>query len=148
MGRDKSLWDDYPSIIINGTRYHFGRELTYGQYLVENAQYAKDYWCFNHKEDLLAFLVNLPETANRNWNRLLYPDWHQVTSEQRDAYLEENQARLRDLMQEKIQAGIAARFPVYPDDGSGPYEGREPFRVPDPSSEQGATTRARREGPS
>jgi antirestriction protein ArdC len=135
MGIDKSLCDDYPSIIINGTKYHFGRELTDSQYLVENAEYAKDYWCFDHKEDLLAFLVNLPDSANRNRVKELFPDWHEVSPEQRSAYIQENRARLRNLMQQKIEVGTAPRFPVYPDDGSGPYRGQEPFRIKTVSQE-------------
>jgi hypothetical protein len=129
MGIDKSLHDDYPSVIIGGTRYHFGRELEYGQYLVENANYAKDYWCFKTKEDMLAFLVNLPESADRNRMKKLYPDWHEVTHEQRDAYFEDSAARLRVAMEEKQKAGTAQHFPVYPDDGSGPYCDKEPFRI-------------------
>ena len=129
MGVDKSLTDDYPSIIINGTRYHYGRELKYGQYLVENANYAKDYWCFNRKEDLLAFLVNLPETADRYRRMKLYPDWYEVTHEQREAYGEEDLARLRELMAEKQKAGTARHYPMYPEDDRGPFRDQEPLRI-------------------
>jgi hypothetical protein len=112
MGIDKSLTDDFPSVLINGVRYHYGRELTYGQYLVENAEYAKDYWCFAAKEDLLAFLVNLPESADREAFLASRPDWHEVSHEQRLAYMAERDAKLRTLMEEKQQAGTAAYFNV------------------------------------
>jgi hypothetical protein len=131
MGIDKSLHDDYPSIIINGSRYHFGRHPgpEYDYYLVENAHIAKDYWWFEKQEDFVAFLVNLPESADRNRLKKLYPDWSDVTHEQRGAYIEEDRARLRNLMHEKQAAGTAQHFPVYPDDGSGPYRGHKPFRI-------------------
>jgi len=123
MGIDKSLTDDFPSVVINDTRYHYGRENVHGQYLVENAEYAKDYWCFNKKKDLLAFLVNLPETADRDWIRRRYPDWDDVTPEQRDVYMEERDAHFRKRMEEKQKDGTADYFNVlqFDDDGSGWY---------------------------
>jgi hypothetical protein len=131
MGIDKSLDDEYPSVLINGSRYHFGRHPgpEYDYFLVENAHIAKDYWWFEKKEDFVAFLVNLPESADRNRLKKLYPDWSDVTHEQRGAYIEEDRAQLRNLMHEKQAAGTAQHFPVYPDDGSGPYRGHKPFRI-------------------
>lgn len=129
MGIDKSLQEAYPSIIINGSRYQFGRELTYNQYLVENTHIAKDYWVFKTAEDMQAFLINLPESGDRQRMRKLYPDWSEVTPEQRDGYMEDSRAKLRAAMEEKIATGSAQLYPVYPDDGSGPYNGKEPFRV-------------------
>jgi hypothetical protein len=122
MGIDKSLSDDYPSVIINGVEYHYGREPQYGQYLVENANYAKDYWCFDRKDDLVAFLVNLPESADRNRRRELYPDWSEVTSEQRHAYIEEDLARQRAKAEEKMEAGTAQEWNMDLEGENGPYE--------------------------
>lgn len=127
MGIDKSLHDDYPKVVINGTKYHFGRELKYGQYLVEHTRVAKDYWCFDRRDDMLAFLVNLPESADRNRRWKLYPDWQEVTPEQRHAYIEEDRARLRELMEEKRRAGTAKEYPVYPDDGTPSFRDKPPF---------------------
>ena len=110
MGIDKSLSDKYPSVIINGVRYHYGREPEYGQYLVENANYAKDYWCFDREDDLVAFLAGLPETGERNRLSRLYPDWSEVTSEQRDAYMEEDRARLRAQAAEKQRSGTTQEW--------------------------------------
>ena len=107
MGIDKSLTDEFPSVDINGRRYHYGRDSTYGQYLVENAEYAKDYWCFDRKEDLLAFLVNLPESASRDWIVRRHPDWDDVTHEKRGEYIQEHQEFLRKLAAEKQQKGEA-----------------------------------------
>ncbi len=137
MGIDKSLNDNYPSVIINGTRYHFGRHPgpDDAYFLVENASYAKDYWWFEHEDDFLAFLVNLPQSADRQRHLKLHPDWHDVTHEQRDAYIEGDRARLREMMAAKRRAGVARAFPVYPDDGSGPYGDREPIRIAEPSTE-------------
>lgn len=112
MGIDKSLTDDFPTVLINGTDYHYGREPVYGQYLVENTEYAKDYWCFDLKEDLLAFLVNLPESADPELIRRRHPDWHEVTSEDRERYMEEHRKYLRTRMAEKQKAGMAEWFNV------------------------------------
>ena len=121
MGIDKALTDDFPSVVINGVRYHYGRELAYGQYLVENAEYAKDYWCFDTREDLLAFLVNLPESADREWITRRHPDWHEVTHEQRGVYMEERDAHFLKLMEEKQKAGTAEYFNVLCFDEAGYY---------------------------
>jgi hypothetical protein len=112
MGIDRSLTDEFPSVVINGTKYHYGREPDFGRYLVENAEYAKDYWSFSRKEDLLAFLINLPESADRDWIIRRHPDWHDVTHEQRGVFLEEHQEYLRDLAAEKQQNGIPDYFNV------------------------------------
>src|SRR4051794_9357122 len=121
MGRDKSLSDDYPSVIINRVRYHYGRDPEEGIYLVENAFIAKDYWWFKRKEDMVAFLVCLPESADRNRLRTIYPDWHDVTHEQRGAYMEEDRARLRALADEKLKAGTAQQFEMDLDGQNGPH---------------------------
>lgn len=121
MGIDKSLSDDYPSVIIGGTRYHYGRDPAHGYYLVENAAVAKDYWWFTEKEDLVAFLVNLPETADRGRIRRLYPDWREVTDERRIAYRAEDRSRLRALAAAKIEAGTATRFDMDLDGRRGPH---------------------------
>src|SRR5262245_18623205 len=105
MGIDKSLWDAYPSIIINGSKYHYGKSPEYDEYLVEHASIAKDYWCFKGEEDLRAFLINLPESADRNLRGKLHPDWRDVTAEQRDAYMEEDRLLFRAMAAEKIANG-------------------------------------------
>jgi hypothetical protein len=123
MGIDKSLSDSYPSVIINGQKYHYGREPQYGQYLVENAHYAKDYWCFDEKEDLQAFLINLPESAN-NRGRITaaYPDWLEVTPEQRSAYLKADRAEQRVLADAKLKSGTAPSFNMDLEGERGPHE--------------------------
>jgi hypothetical protein len=121
MGIDKRLSDNYPSVIINRVRYHYGREPEFGQYLVENAFVAKDYLCFKTKEDLVAFLVNLPESAERHRLSKTYPDWHKVTAEQRDAYIEDDRAKLRASAAEKIKAGTAQEFDMDLEGQSGPH---------------------------
>jgi hypothetical protein len=122
MGIDKSLSDDYPSVIVNGRKYHYGREPHHGQYLVENATYAKDYWCFDQKEDLQAFLINLPESADHR-RRIgeAYPDWHEATPDQRTAYLTEDRARQRAIAQEKVNNGTAQSFDMDFDGQAGPH---------------------------
>src|SRR5262245_33892884 len=122
MGIDKSLSDKYPSIIIKGSKYHYGREKQYGQYLVENANYAKDYWCFDEKEDLQAFLINLPESADRNLRLKLHPDWRDVTPEQRDAYFEQDELLFRAMAAEKVKAGTAQSFNMDLEGEHGPHE--------------------------
>src|SRR5436305_853247 len=120
MGRDKSLSDENQSVIINRVRYHYGRDPVEGIYLVENAFIAKDYWWFKAKEDFHAFMVNLPKSADRNRLSTIYPDWHDVTNEQRVAYMEEYRARLRTLADEKMKAGTAQQFDM--DEGrNGPH---------------------------
>lgn len=113
MGIDKSLTDEFPSVYINGVKYHYGRESDYGQYIVENAEYAKDYWCFDHAADLRAFLVNLPESADREWFSSHYPDWLTTTPEQRESYFEERRAFLRKRMEEKEHNGTVEYFNVF-----------------------------------
>ena len=112
MGIDKSLTDDFPSVDINGVTYHYGRESVHGQYLVENAEYAKDYWCFDTAEDLRAFLENLPESADKDWILKRYPNWHDVTHEERNEMMKENRAFLRKLADEKLSNGQAQYFNV------------------------------------
>lgn len=123
MGIDKSLNDRWPSILINGRKYHFGREPHYGQYLVENAAYAKDYWVFDDRKDLEAFLINLPESAdNRGRIKAAYPDWHEVTPEQRDAYLAEDRANQRALAEAKRRDGTAASYNMDLEGKHGPHK--------------------------
>lgn len=135
MGIDKSLWDAYPSVIINGSKYHYGRTREYGSYLVENANIAKDYWAFKEKEDLQAFLINLPESGDRNLRRKLHPDWTEATPEQRDAYFEQDKLLFRSWAQEKVNNGTAQSFNMDLEGEHGPYH--EPQRV-QPKSEQEA----------
>ena len=122
MGIDKQLSDAYPSVIINRVKYHYGRDPEYGEYLVENAYNAKDCRCFQREDDLVAYLVNLPESAVRDRLRLLYPDWSEVTSEQREAYMEEDLARLRAKAEEKMKAGTAQQFDMDLDGRNGPHD--------------------------
>jgi hypothetical protein len=101
MGKDKSLTNQHPAILIEGTLYHYGREPEFGQYLVEDVSVAKNYSCFKHREDLLAYLVNLPESVDIIDRRALHPDWREVTPEQRGLYMEQDAAYLRKLMEGK-----------------------------------------------
>src|ERR1700684_3905021 len=110
MGIDKSLSDRYPSVNINGSRYHYGREENYGEYLVEHENIAKDYWAFKEKEDLQAFLINLPESADRNLRLKLHPNWREVTPEQRDAYFAQDKQLFRSMAAEKLRNGTAQSF--------------------------------------
>lgn len=134
MGIDKSLSDEYPSVIINGVKYHYGRDPE-GHYLVENANpfCAKDYWWFERKEDLVSFLENLPESADGSRLRRLHPDWHEVSDERRQAYMEEDRARLRVLAEAKTLAGTAQTFNMDLNGKHGPYH--EPQRVKEQTSE-------------
>lgn len=123
MGKDPSLSSHHPSIIIHGQKYHYGREPEYGQYLVENATYAKDYWVFDAREDLEAFLVNLPESANHKQRiSAAYPDWDTVSHEQRDVYLAEDRANQRALAEAKRHAGTAASYNMDLEGERGPHE--------------------------
>jgi hypothetical protein len=111
---------------INGVTYHYGRESEFGQYLVESAEYAKDYWCFDTRDDLLAFLVNLPESADRDWLVRRHPDWSDVTHEERTAMLREHRAHLRSLMAEKLADGRANWINVLALDEAGHYSVNAP----------------------
>jgi hypothetical protein len=132
MGIDKSLSDAYPSVIINGSKYHYGRTPDYNEYLVENAHIAKDYWCFKEKEDLEAFLVNLPESADRYLRLKLHPDWSDVTPEQRDAYFEQDKLLFRAMAAEKVKNGTAQSFNMDLEGQNGPHE---PQRIENQSKE-------------
>jgi hypothetical protein len=123
MGRDFALSNKHPSVIINGTKYHYGHhpDPEYDYYLVESAHYPKDYRWFREKTDLLAFLINLPESAERERLKRLHPDWHEVTDEQRTAYMEQDKARLRAMAEEKVRNGNAQTFNMDLDGEHGPY---------------------------
>jgi hypothetical protein len=139
MGIDKTLSDAYPSIIINGRKYHYGKDEVYGEFLVEHASYAKDYWSFNEEVDLRAFLTNLPESADRNLRRRLHPDWLEVTPEQRDAYFEQDKLLFRAWAEEKVRNGMAHSYDMDLEGKNGPHEAQN---IPNaPSSEKQATIR-------
>jgi hypothetical protein len=121
MGRDFTLSDKHPSIIINGRKYHYGLDV-YRQYMVESAHYGKDYWYFKEKEDLQAFLINLPESADRDLRLKLHPDWRDVTPEQRDAYFEQDKLLFRAWAAEKTRNGTAQSFNMDLQGEHGPYE--------------------------
>lgn len=126
MGIDKSLSDRYPSVIINGMKYQYGKSPQDEEFLVEHASIAKDYWCFKHKEDLQAFLINLPESADhRRRISAAYPDWSSVTHEQRDTYLKDDRLKQRALAGEKVRAGTAQSFNMDLEGEHGPYEPQE-----------------------
>lgn len=134
MGIDKSLSHRYPSVIINGTKYQYGHNPNpeYNYYLVENAHVAKDYWWFKEKQDLVAFLVTLPESADRDRLLKLHPDWHDVAHERRVTYFEEDRVALRVLADEKMKAGPAQSFNMDLEGERGPYE---PQRIESRSKE-------------
>src|SRR5262245_50478651 len=109
MGRDKSLTDRHPRVVIKGQNYHYGREPEFGQYLIEHVEYAKEYFCFDWREDILAFLANLPESAAITCNRRVpHPDWDEVTPELLSVYMEQDEAYLRNLMASRKE--LAERF--------------------------------------
>ena len=121
MGIDFSLTDSHPAVIINDEKYHYGKSPEFDEYLVESAAYEKDYWCFKTEKDLVAFLINLPESAERNRIFAKYPDWSEVSHEQRTAYINQNMADQRALAMEKIRAGTAQRFNLDFEGKHGPY---------------------------
>jgi hypothetical protein len=125
MGRDFTLSNNHPSIIINLTNYHYCIDV-YQQYMVESAHYEKDYWYFKEREDLEAFLINPPESADRNLRIKLHPDWRDVTPEQRDAYFEQDKLLFRAMAAEKLKNGTAQSFNM---DLEGKHEPYEPQRI-------------------
>src|SRR5262249_40444961 len=78
--------------------------------------------CFDEKEDLQAFLINLPDSAdNKGRIRAAYPDWHEATPEQRNAYRKEDRAKQRAIAEEKIRAGTAQAFNMDLEGRHGPH---------------------------
>ena len=122
MGIDKSLDDRYPSVIINGSRYHYGREGTYGQYLVEHESYAKDCWAFKEKEDLQAFLINLPKSADRNLRLKLHPDWRECDARAARRVFQQDRLLFRDWAAESVRNGTAKYFNMDLEGEHGPHE--------------------------
>src|SRR5205823_3799297 len=57
---------------------------------------------------------------NRRFN--LYPDWRDVTPEQRAAYMAEDKARLRELAGQKMAAGTALTFTMDLEGKDGPHQ--------------------------
>jgi hypothetical protein len=112
MGIDKKLDEAYPSVIINRARYEYGRDPELGGFLVENAFCAKDQWYFEQEDDLRAFLINLPFSADRGLRVRLHPDWADVTDEQRDVYLKQDDLLSRAWAEEKTRNGQAQCFNV------------------------------------
>jgi hypothetical protein len=123
VGRDPELTNEHPSVILNGKQYYYGRhpDPQYDYFLFENASYGKDYHWFKEKEDLVAFLVNLPGSAEQGRLLKRFPNWREMTPEQRDACFAEDKAALRALAQEKINAGTAQAFNMDLDGKEGPY---------------------------
>jgi hypothetical protein len=142
MGKDFELTGNHPSVVINGHQYHYGKSGVGEGYLVENARYEKDYWYFKEEPDLRAFLVNLPESAERNRVSKAHPDWHDATAEQRDAYMADDLSQQRALAEEKIRDGTAATFNMDLEGKHGPYE---PQRIPVPKSTESPLERIERQ---
>ena len=94
--------------------------------------YGKDCWAFNEKEDLQAFLINLPESADRNRRLKLHPDWHDVTPEQRTAYFAQDDVLFRAMAAEKVRNGTAQSFNM---DLQGKHGPHEPQRIESRSTE-------------
>jgi hypothetical protein len=122
MGIDKSLDDRYPSVIIDRSRYHYGRDPKSGEYLVEHERIALDCREFKEKEDLQAFLINLPESADPHLRLKLHPDWRNVSPQQRYAYIEEDKLLFRAAAAEKITTGTARSFNMDLEGKHGPHE--------------------------
>ena len=116
-------------MIIDGGRYYYGRHRDPGRdyFPVEHATNGKDYRWFREKEDLEVFLVNLPESADRDRLRKPHPDWADATPERRQAYRDEDRASLRAMAGEKVEAGTAPSFSMDLDGEHGPHP---PRRVP------------------
>lgn len=142
MGRDFSLNGKYPSVIINGRLYRYGKTPGYVEYIVENARYEKDYRAFKDEADLRAFLINLPESANhRERISAAYPDWHDVTPEQRDEYLADDRSKQRALAEAKLEAGTAQTYIMDLEGKHGPYQ---PQQVQQPVSHESPIERVER----
>lgn len=85
MGIDKSMHEESPVVVINGTVYQYGRtdnelfEARWGEppphdeWLVEHHSYAKDYWCFHSEQEMLDFLDGLPESVKSPFDLNLKP---------------------------------------------------------------------------
>jgi hypothetical protein len=129
MGIDKSLSDNYPSVIFDGMQFHYGREPTYGRYLVEHVTNAEACWCFDHKDDLVAFLLNLPWSAIRDRVQMAHPNWNHASAERRAQYIEEDRALLRERAAAMLLAGTAPTFDTDLEGLNGPHI---PQRIPDP----------------
>ena len=121
MGRDHSFSNEFPSVEIEGEKFRYGREIEFGQYMLENAENAKDYWCFDRRDDLLAFLVNLPESVGELSIKARYPDWAEVSNEERLRRIHEQNDFLRQRMEEKKLAGTDKWFNVLRFDEAGYY---------------------------
>src|SRR5262249_20616165 len=95
MGIDRLLTDESPYVIINGERFHYGREPIHGQFLVEHHADPRAYWCFDEQADMLAFVANLPESALRFLDN---PRRSHASGEARLAAYLDRQKYLRDLL--------------------------------------------------
>jgi hypothetical protein len=136
MDEDLTLSDRHPSVMINGSKYYYGID-RHGQYMVQCAPHQKADWAFDYrdfaeKQDLEAFLINLPDSADLTFRLKHYPDWRDVSSEQRDAYSEDERLRFRAMAAEKSAAGTAQSFNMDLEGLHGPYE---PQRIESRSSE-------------
>jgi hypothetical protein len=97
----KVLSDNYPPIVIDGTRFHYGREPNHGRYLVEHETDATNSKSFNRRADLMAFLVCLPASV--------------------DSRLAADTKRLRAVAEAKIATGTAQAFNTDLDGRAGPH---------------------------
>ena len=121
MGRDTSLSDIFPSVIIGGEKYYYGKETIYGEYLVEHHEDGKQYWAFDTREDLVAFLIMLPNSANSKWLLDQHPDWSKLSSEERSKRISQRKAKLRKLAKEKQKTDGRLFFPVLQCDDAEEY---------------------------
>lgn len=144
MGRDPALSHRHPSAIINGNRYYYGKhpDPQFDYFLVEHESNGKDYWWFEEQQDLEAFLLNLPESADRNLRLTLHPDWREVTPEQRAAYFEQDKLAFRAMAQAKIASGTSPSYNMDLDGVQGPYE---PQRIPTPECSESPIERVERQ---
>jgi hypothetical protein len=78
---DMFLSDEFPSVVINGRRYHYGREDTCGKFLVQNLESETDFWCFDDEMDMVLFLVNVPESAQIYDALKQSAEWASATTE-------------------------------------------------------------------
>lgn len=77
MGIDKSMHEESPIVVIDGTVYQHGKKdplqdhALYGdpipdreEWLVEHHSYAKEYYCFHDEQEYRDFLDGLPESEH------------------------------------------------------------------------------------
>jgi hypothetical protein len=118
MGVDPALGGDSPAVFINGEKYYYGKEPEYGQFMVSHHSYGKWYWCFDTRQELIDFLENLPESANRptiNGQQIVMFYGMMPQDEYRQIF-EEHRSYLRFLLETRRRHGLTYRYGDPPDE--------------------------------